>query len=82
MTNMKTFGDIWGGILDDHFLPCSYIVRTIRWSRSFCEGIDLGKNLSNHVGGVDTKMKEGFVEDYGINPLITFELEYTLSADI
>ena len=42
----------------------------------------MGKNLSNHVGGVDTKMKEGFVEDYGINPLITFELEYTLSADI
>lgn len=42
----------------------------------------MGKNLSNHVGGVDTKMEEGFVEDYGINPLIAFELEYTLSADI
>ena len=42
----------------------------------------MGQNLSNHVGGVDTKMEKGFVEDYGFNPLIRFELENTISDEI
>ena len=82
MTDVKAFGNIWRGILDDDFLPCSYLVVAVRWDRGLCEGVHLGKNLSNHVGGVDPKMEEGFVEDYGFNPLITFELGYILSDDI
>ena len=52
------------------------------WDRGLCKGVHLGENLLNRVGGVDMKMEEGFVEDYGFNLFITFKLKYTLSDNI
>ena len=46
------------------------MIGTVRRLGRLCEGVYLSKNLSDHVGGVDTAMEKGFVEYYGFNPFI------------
>jgi hypothetical protein len=45
-----------------------------RW-RFVCKAVDLFENLANHILSVGPEVKEGFIVDDGLYPLIWLELK-------